>query len=458
MYSAVSVPLDLDRASRRVLWRERLRQNQAYNLGVEIGLGSDGIPMGAYAGFKALTHRRQSGAMPRHAVRLQRPGMAAGLAAVAAHRKRRYALERSLAYWEGLRGTDRFNPVRHSRTAQRLERHTDKGSGRLYRSRKKLERTNGPALVLHEGAKIADGLLVLPGKVVLRLGAAVEIPEGAALTGAVQVVDVTTKVTRRTQPHHRRYKAVLFVRSDDPGTAEPESREDVLGVDAGVVVQLQCSDGSQYMMPDERESAVEIRALKRERSQNHTPGSRRWKHQSRRIGQRYRKQRNQRIDASRRIAKSVAAKPQKVVSSENLRLSDMVHSAKGTAAASGRNVRAKTGLNRSLNRACLARLLTDLERACLKAGKAFLKVPPQGTSQHCHRCGAKGRRETQAQFSCSTGCGWAGNADLNASRNIARLAWERWPGRSSPDGTQAEPAGATSQTTIGCTRHGHYLI
>lgn len=51
-------------------------------------------------------------------------------------------------------------------------------------------------------------------------------------------------------------------------------------------------------------------------------------------------------------------------------------------------------------------------------------VRAAGTSQRCSACGftTRGSRESQAMFVCKNeGCGWSGNADHNAARNILHL-------------------------------------
>ena len=95
----------------------------------------------------------------------------------------------------------------------------------------------------------------------------------------------------------------------------------------------------------------------------------------------------------------------------------MTRSAKGTAEQPGRNVRAKAGLNREISRSGWGLLVRRLED---KAPGRVEKVPPAYTSQRCSACGhVDGRsRESQARFRC-TACGYAGNADVNAARNIA---------------------------------------
>ena len=54
-------------------------------------------------------------------------------------------------------------------------------------------------------------------------------------------------------------------------------------------------------------------------------------------------------------------------------------------------------------------------------GGTLVKVPAPDTSRRCSACGliTPGSRETQALFVCKNpDCGWSGNADHNAGRNI----------------------------------------
>ena len=77
MYKTVRVSLLLDADTRDKVWVLRGRQRQAYNLGVELGLGSERVPS-AWSGDKTLTERRRSGDMPTHNQRLQRAGLRRG--------------------------------------------------------------------------------------------------------------------------------------------------------------------------------------------------------------------------------------------------------------------------------------------------------------------------------------------------------------------------------------------
>jgi putative transposase len=106
-----------------------------------------------------------------------------------------------------------------------------------------------------------------------------------------------------------------------------------------------------------------------------------------------------------------------VIRVENLTITSMIGSARGTATEPGRNVRAKAGLNRGIMRSGWGLLVRRLAN---KAPGRVEKVSPAYTSQRCSACGhvAAESRKSQALFAC-VACGFACNADVNAARNIA---------------------------------------
>jgi putative transposase len=106
-----------------------------------------------------------------------------------------------------------------------------------------------------------------------------------------------------------------------------------------------------------------------------------------------------------------------VIRVEDLQISKMTRSAKGTVQNPGRNVSAKSGLNREILRSGWGLLVRRLED---KAPGRVEKINPAFTSQRCSACGHldSGSRESQARF-CCTACGFTCNADVNAAINIA---------------------------------------
>ena len=121
------------------------------------------------------------------------------------------------------------------------------------------------------------------------------------------------------------------------------------------------------------------------------------------------------------IIKLAQAQDKDLIAVEDLQISNMTSSAKGTPDNPGRNVRAKSGLNRSILRQGWAEILTMLAYKARKAGIRFISVWPAHSSQTCSNCGVvdpKSRR-TRERFAC-TACGHEENADINASRVIAQ--------------------------------------
>ena len=121
------------------------------------------------------------------------------------------------------------------------------------------------------------------------------------------------------------------------------------------------------------------------------------------------------------IIKLAKAQGRDLIAVEDLQISNMTSSARGTPTHPGRNVRAKSGLNRSILQQGWAEILTMLAYKARKAGIRFISVWPARSSQTCSNCGTvdpKSRR-TQGHFEC-TACGHEENADINASRVIAQ--------------------------------------
>ena len=104
---------------------------------------------------------------------------------------------------------------------------------------------------------------------------------------------------------------------------------------------------------------------------------------------------------------------------EDLQIANMTKSARGTVSQPGRNVRAKSGLNRSILQQGWGDFKTKLNYKAEKAGIRHVEINPRGTSQTCNQCGIRDpkSRVSQSEFQC-TSCGFSTNADLNAAINI----------------------------------------
>jgi len=111
------------------------------------------------------------------------------------------------------------------------------------------------------------------------------------------------------------------------------------------------------------------------------------------------------------------ARSHKLIVIERLQVRNMVRSAAGTVAEPGTNVRAKSGLNRSILDASMAKFLQYLRYKAERAGSAVLEVRAAGTSQLCSGCGTKVPKSLSVRrHSCA--CGLELQRDVNAARVI----------------------------------------
>jgi transposase len=190
----------------------------------------------------------------------------------------------------------------------------------------------------------------------------------------------------------------------------------VVGIDRGVAVSAALSTGQLLCCPalTSRER-TRLRRLQRTLARARRGSNRRGrvKHAIARLKAR---ETDRRKDWAEKTSTDLARRFD-LIRVEDLQISNMTRSAKGTRGDPGRNVRQKAGLNREILRSGWGLLVRRLQE---KAPDRVEKVSPAFTSQRCSACGQVDRasRESQAVFRC-TACGFACNADVNAARNIA---------------------------------------
>mgnify|MGYP000775852109 FL=1 len=116
---------------------------------------------------------------------------------------------------------------------------------------------------------------------------------------------------------------------------------------------------------------------------------------------------------------TIISKNHALVVIEDLKVRNMSRSASGTFELPGKNVRAKSGLNKSILDQGWFGFRRQLEYKLKWLGRKLVVIPPQYTSQTCSHCGCADRanRPTQAKFKC-VACGFECNADHNAALNI----------------------------------------
>lgn len=194
-----------------------------------------------------------------------------------------------------------------------------------------------------------------------------------------------------------------------------------VGIDMGIARLATLSDGTYYENPRFlNEYQRELRLLQRKLARQ-VKGSKSREKTKRKISKLWQKIRRCRLDYLHKMTTEITSK-YNVIYVEDLNLKGMTKSAKGTMENQGKNVKAKSGLNRSLLDSCIGITFNQLEYKTKFQCGTFLKVNPAYTSQKCSECGhtSKNNRQSQEHFLCEC-CSHRANADDNASNNILGL-------------------------------------
>jgi putative transposase len=206
---------------------------------------------------------------------------------------------------------------------------------------------------------------------------------------------------------------------------QPVAQGDSVGIDMGIVRLATLSDGT--VVPPLnifKRYAAELRKAQQAMSRK-KKFSNNWKKAKAKVQRIHVRIANARRDYLHKASTTIS-KNHAMVVVEDLQVSNMSRSAVGSVEQPGRNVWAKSGLNRSILDQGWAEFRRQLEYKVLWAGGLFLAVPPQNTSRTCPCCGhvSKDNRKSQAVFACVE-CGFAENADLVGAINVLRAGHAR---------------------------------
>ena len=191
-----------------------------------------------------------------------------------------------------------------------------------------------------------------------------------------------------------------------------------IGVDLGIKKLVTTSDG-QVFEPINSFKANQLKLARLQRKlKKKTKFSENWKKLNLKINKLHHHIANIRHDYLHKVTTTLS-KNHAMIVVEDLKVANMSKSASRTPENQGKNVKAKSGLNKSILDQGWSMLVGMLEYKQQWRGGLLVKVDPKYTSQTCSSCGhiAKENRPTQAKFECVS-CGYVANADINASRNI----------------------------------------
>ena len=212
----------------------------------------------------------------------------------------------------------------------------------------------------------------------------------------------TLSITRR----HRRLYVNLTYRVD---TVELPKTHQAVGIDLGITDRLVCSDGVVY--PRRKTHVDQIKRIQRRLSRC-KKGSIRFKRHKRILSNWHERERIRHRNACHRITTQIV-QHNDVIVMEDLKIMNMKKSAKGTIENPGKQVKAKSGLNRAISRLLQLQMAYKAE----EAGRLFLKIDPRHTSPSCSVCGAVDPRSRRGKRYGCMSCGQVMDADWNASTN-----------------------------------------
>jgi putative transposase len=191
-----------------------------------------------------------------------------------------------------------------------------------------------------------------------------------------------------------------------------------VGIDVGVARFATISDGS-FMAPANSFRKHEQRLARYQRAMSRkVKFSNNWKKAKARVQQIHHRIACVRRDFLHKASATISQNHALVVV-EDLKVRNMSASAAGTIDAPGRNVRAKSGLNKAILDQGWAEFRRQLDYKLQWQGGTLLAVVPRNTSRTCPCCGhvSKDNRRAQALFHC-VACSYENNADLVGAINI----------------------------------------
>ena len=191
-----------------------------------------------------------------------------------------------------------------------------------------------------------------------------------------------------------------------------------IGIDMGIARFASLSDGS-FVAPINSFKKHEQRLRKYQRRMSRkVKFSKNWQKIRKRVQKVHTCIANARKDFLHKTTTTIS-KNHALVCIEDLQVSSMSKSSKGTTDAPGKKVAQKSGLNKAILDQGWGEFRRQLAYKMAWNGGILLAVPAHYTSQTCPCCGhtAKENRLKQAEFLC-VDCGYAENADVVGAINV----------------------------------------
>ncbi|WP_205738514.1 RNA-guided endonuclease InsQ/TnpB family protein [Billgrantia endophytica] len=193
-----------------------------------------------------------------------------------------------------------------------------------------------------------------------------------------------------------------------------------VGIDMGIARFATLSDGSLVEpLNSVKRHATALRKAQQAMSRK-TRFSNNWKKAKARVQRLHARIGNARRDYLHKTSTTIS-QTHAMVCIEDLQVRNMSQSAAGTTEQPGRNVRAKSGLNKAILDQGWFEFRRQLDYKLAWNGGWLIAVPPRNTIRTCPECGhvSADNRRTQARFEC-VDCGFAEHADVVGAINVLR--------------------------------------
>ncbi|HDR9485252.1 TPA: transposase [Burkholderia aenigmatica] len=192
----------------------------------------------------------------------------------------------------------------------------------------------------------------------------------------------------------------------------------VIGIDVGIARVATMSDGT-FLTPlnSFKKHEARLRRCQRAMSRKVKFGNN-WKKAKARVQRIHTRIGNARRDYLHKATTTIS-KNHAMVCLEDLQVRNMSRSAAGSTDAPGKNVRAKSDLNKAILDQGWFEFRRQLEYKLAWNGGWLVAVPPANTSRTCPACGyvSADNRATQEKFACVE-CSYEENADVVGALNI----------------------------------------
>ena len=199
----------------------------------------------------------------------------------------------------------------------------------------------------------------------------------------------------------------------------PSQGGNAVGIDMGVTDRMTLSTGETY---ERRVTGLEDIAEKQRRLTRCQKGSREWRKRVRILANAHSKARVRNRNDCHQVTTDIVRRFD-TVAVEDLQIKNMTGSAKGTLEEPGRNVKAKSGLNREVLAQTWGLVRQQLAYKAEWAGRRYVEVPPHNTSITCSGCGHLDKRSRTGKVFRCVACGLGLDADLNGAMNVLSKVW-----------------------------------